>query len=312
MRLGLVGGLGPESTIDYYRRIVEAWRAQDPSSAPPIVIDSLDVNHALRLVQHDRAALVDYLLDSLQRLARAGADFAALTANTPHIVFDELVARSPIPLVSIVEVTAREAERRGMRRPVLLGTRFTMEAPFYPDVFARSHGATVIVPDEETRVWVHERYVGELLVGKFNDQTRRQLVAIVARLRDSHDVDGVILGGTELPLILSSNEVARLPVLDTTALHVAGELRCRADELLPGLARVAATCTPLADGYRLEFAPRDGVLARIASVIDRERTCCAFLRFELVVPAGGAPIALAITGPDGTRSFLDGILAPAD
>lgn len=228
MRLGLVGGLGPESTIDYYRRIIDAWRAHDPSTAPAIIIDSLDVNRGLQLVEHDHAALTAYLLDSLQRLARGGADFAALTANTPHIVFDELVARSPIPLVSIVEVTAREAARIGVKRPVLLGTRFTMEATFYPEVFARHCGATVVVPDEPTRAWVHERYVNELIVGKFNDETRRRLVAIVAQMRDTQGVDGVILGGTELTLILSANEVARLPVLDTTALHVAalvGRLR---------------------------------------------------------------------------------------
>lgn len=221
MRLGLVGGLGPESTIDYYRRIIAAWRAHDPTSAPAMIIDSLDVTHGLRLVEHDHAALARYLLDSLERLARGGADFAALTANTPHIVFDELAARSPIPLVSIVEVTAREADRLGLRRPVLLGTRFTMESQFFPNVFARHNAATVIVPDAETRAWVHDRYVNELIPGKFNDATRRELVGIVTRLRDSQDADGVILGGTELTLILSANEIARLPVLDTTALHVA-------------------------------------------------------------------------------------------
>lgn len=219
-RLGLVGGLGPESTIDYYRRILDAWRAHDPSTAPLIVIDSVDVRHALRLVERDRAALVEYLTDSVQRLAAAGADFAAITANTPHIVFDEVAARSPIPLVSIVEVSAREAERRGFRRPLLLGTRFTMEGSFYHEVFGR-YGLTVVVPEEAERAWVHERYVTELLVGNFPEKTRRELVAIVARLRDSDSIDSVILGGTELPLILSATEVARLPALDTTALHVA-------------------------------------------------------------------------------------------
>src|SRR5687768_5660699 len=108
-RAGIVGGLGPESTIDYYRRILEAWQREDPSSAPAVVIDSLDVRLALRLVETDRPALVEYLLASLRRLAGAGADFAAMTANTPHIVFDELAVRSPVPLVSIVEVCADEA-----------------------------------------------------------------------------------------------------------------------------------------------------------------------------------------------------------
>src|SRR5881275_303594 len=99
--VGIVGGLGPESTIDYYRRILEAWEREDSSTAPSIVIDSLDVNRALRLVENDRPALVEYLLASLRRLGAAGVDFVAMTANTPHIVFDQLAARSPVPLLSI-------------------------------------------------------------------------------------------------------------------------------------------------------------------------------------------------------------------
>jgi aspartate racemase len=217
---GIVGGLGPESTIDYYRRILEAWERLEPSTAPSIVIDSLDVRRALRLVETDRPALTEYLLASLRRLAGAGVDFAAMTANTPHIVFDDLAARSPIPLVSIVEACALEAQRRELRRLALLGTRFTMEAPFYPAVFAR-YGITVVPPNDTDRVWVHERYIGELLRGEFRDETRQQLTSLVGRLRDQERIDGVILGGTELPLLLSTPVIADVPALDTTALHVA-------------------------------------------------------------------------------------------
>lgn len=217
--VGLVGGLGPESTIDYYRRILDGWARAEPGTAPSIVIDSLDVRLALRLVDTDRAALVEYLLASLRRLAGAGVHLAAITANTPHIVFDELAARSPVPLLSIVEVCAREARRRGLARLALLGTRFTMEAPFYADVCAR-HGVAVVPPDDAERPWLHERYVGELLRGDFRDETRRGVVAIVERLRREERADGVILGGTELPLLLPGAEIAGLPVLDTTALHV--------------------------------------------------------------------------------------------
>jgi len=155
----------------------------------------------------------------VRRLAGAGVDFAAITANTGHIVFDEVAARSPVPLVSIVETCAEEAQARGMRRPGLLGTRFTMEATFYPDVFAR-RGLEVRPPAEADRAWLHERYVGELLKGVFRDETRREVSAIVARLRDERGIDGIILGGTELPLLLTSPVIAGLPVLDTTALHV--------------------------------------------------------------------------------------------
>lgn len=218
-RVGLVGGLGPESTIDYYQRILAGWQQRHPGSAPPIVIDSLDVQRALRLVATDRAALTAYLAESIGRLARAGADFVTMTANTPHIVFDALAARVPVPLLSIVEVCAEAAAPRGMRRLLLLGTRFTMEAPFYPEVFAR-RGMTVLVPAEADREWVHARYLGELLLGDFREETRNGLVALVERMRREEGIDGVILGGTELPLLLRSPDVAGLPALDTTALHV--------------------------------------------------------------------------------------------
>ena len=233
--VGIVGGLGPESTVDYYRRILDAYQREDPSAAPSIVIDSLDVRRALRLVESDRPALTEYLLASLRRLAGAGVDFAVMTANTPHIVFDELAARSPVPLISIVEVCAQEAARRGLRRLGLLGTRFTMEAPFYPAVCLR-YGIAVVPPSAADQAWVHERYVGQLLRGEFRGDTRQEFVALVGRLRDDDHIDGIILGGTELPLLLPSPTIADVPSLDTTALHVAAiVIRLRHAEA-PGLA----------------------------------------------------------------------------
>ena len=222
--VGLVGGLGPESTIDYYRRILDGWKQVDPATAPSIIIDSLDVQRALRLVASDRPALIEYLLGSLHRLAGAGVDFIAMTANTPHIVFDDLAARSPVPMVSIVETCAREACRRGFSRVALLGTRFTMDAGFYPEVFGR-HGIEVIAPADGDRTWVHARYIGELLAGNFREQTREEFLALIARLRDEAGIEGVVLGGTELPLLLPSPVLADVPALDTTALHVAAIVR---------------------------------------------------------------------------------------
>ena len=239
--VGIVGGLGPESTVDYYRRILNAWERDDPSTAPSIVIDSLDVRRALRLVESDRPALTEYLLASLARLAGAGVDFAVITANTPHIVFDDLAARSPVPLVSIVEVCAQEARQRGLIRLALLGTRFTMEGSFYPAVCAR-YGIAVVPPNAADRAWVHERYVGELLKGEFRDDTRRQFISLVSRLRDEEGIDGTILGGTELPLLLSTPTIAEVPALDTTALHVAAIVkRLRQTAALPSDPHAPAT-----------------------------------------------------------------------
>jgi aspartate racemase len=173
----------------------------------------------LRLVEHDRPALVEYLLASLRRLAAAGADIAAMAANTPHAVFDDLVARSPIPIVSIVEACAEEAQRRDLRRLGLLGTRFTMEGSFYPTVFAR-RGIAIVSPNNEERAWIHDCYVGQLLKGEFRDETRDGVTKVIRRLRDEENVDGVILGGTELTLLLSGPVVGGVSALDTTALHV--------------------------------------------------------------------------------------------
>ena len=218
--LGLVAVFGAESTIDYYRRMVETWERVEPSAAPSIVIDLLDAPRLLHLAATDHSALAEFLLVSLRRLDAAGVDFAAMTANTAHIVFDELAARSPVPLLSIVDVCVDEAQRRGLRRLALLGTRYTMEAALFPDACAR-RGIDIVLPDPADRVWVHERYVGQLLKGDLRDATRLEFLALVRRLRDERDIDGVILGGTELPPLLRSPLLEGVPALDTTGIHVA-------------------------------------------------------------------------------------------
>lgn len=217
--VGIVGGLGPESTIDYYRRLIARWQVDEPGSSPSIVIDTLDVQTGLRLVANDRPGLIEYLVDSIDRLAGARCDFVAMSANTAHVVFDEVAARSRVPLLSIVETCADEASRLGLRKLGLLGTRFTMEAGFYPTVFARRK-IEVLPPTPDERLWIHERYVGELLKGDFRDETREGIVRIVERLNGEHKLDGVILGGTELPLLLRAPTIVELPTLDTTSLHV--------------------------------------------------------------------------------------------
>lgn len=216
---GLVGGLGPESTVDYYRRILELWQAMRPGTLPALVIDSLDVHRGIELVRTDRDGLLRYLHASVERLARAGCDFAAMAANTPHLVFDQLAARASIPLVSIVAACAEEARSRGLRRVGLLGTGFTMEAGFYPDVFGRM-GIEVRVPGAAARAWLHERYLGELLGGVFRDETRDGVHRLVDELLHTDAIEAVVLAGTELPLLVRNDTIAGLPLLDTTALHV--------------------------------------------------------------------------------------------
>lgn len=219
--LGIVGGIGPESTIEYYRFILDEYRAQKPDgSAPHILIDSLDVNRGIAMLDaNDLPGLTDYLCASIDRLTRAGAEIALIAANTPHLVFDEVARRAVIPMLSIVEAACHRARQLGLKRLGLLGTGFTMRARFYPEVFERA-GLELVVPHAEEQAFIHEKYIHELLKNQFRPETRTTLLAIIDRLRRDDRVEAVILAGTELPLLLRGAEPDGLPFLDTTLIHV--------------------------------------------------------------------------------------------
>ena len=219
--VGIVGGLGPESTIDYYRSIIALYRQKAAGGGyPSILIVSLDVNKALRLVtSNDLPQLAEYFAGSIRMLAAAGADFALLSANTPHVVFHEVRDLSPIPLISIVEATCEEVVRRGLNRVSLLGTRFTMSGRFYPEI-AEKYGVALVPPTPEEQAYIHDKYVHELINGIFLPETRDRLQQIIAIQKKRDRIQGVILAGTELPLILRAESVEGLPLLDTTQIHV--------------------------------------------------------------------------------------------
>jgi aspartate racemase len=218
--LGIIGGIGPESTVDYYQTIVGIYRARKPDgSYPALLINSVDMQRLRQAFEvNDLVAIVEYLLPELQRLQRAGAEFGLLAANTPHLVFDDLQRQSPIPLLSIVAVTCDAAKARGLKRVALFGTRFTMTAPLYPDVFSKESIA-VVLPEPADQDFIHEKYLGELVNGVFLPETREGLLTIVDRMAQHSSIDGVILGGTELPLILREPEHNGIPFLNTTRIH---------------------------------------------------------------------------------------------
>ncbi len=217
----MIGGTGPESTIEYYRRLIAGYRARNAEGRPPsMVINSVDNKKLIDwFTANELPPVVDYLSDEIERLARAGADFALIAANTPHLVFDEVQQRVRIPLLSIVEATADAAAAAGLRRLALFGTRFTMQAPLFPEAFARREMA-IVVPNEDEQAFIHGKYMGELFVGTILDETRAALLEIVEAMKQRDGVDGLILGGTELSLILREPTAAGLPVLDTTQIHV--------------------------------------------------------------------------------------------
>lgn len=219
--LGLIGGIAPESTVDYYRRLIAAYRARrGEGEYPHIIINSINLTTMLGLVGAGRLAeLVTFLAGEVERLARAGAELAILASNTPHLVFDDLAKVSPLPLVSLVEAARDAARARRLRRVGLIGTRFTMQGGFYQAVFGGA-GIAVVVPGAEEQEYVHARYLGEIALGEFRDETREGFLALIRTMQARDGLDGLVLGGTELPLLLRGSAVPGCPFLDTTALHV--------------------------------------------------------------------------------------------
>jgi aspartate racemase len=174
----------------------------------------------LRLIRNgETEAVIGFLTREVGKLARAGADLALFASNTPHLYFDELQRRSSLPLISIVEATCDAAVARGLKRVALLGTQFTMQGGTYPAALAR-RGIALVLPTGDEQTYIHDRYMAELVNSVFLATTRDRLLAIIGRLTREEQVDGVILGGTELPLILVDGSSELVPFLDTTHIHV--------------------------------------------------------------------------------------------
>ncbi len=220
-RIGLVGGLGPEATLEYYRGIIDEFKSTDTSlNYPEIIIYSVNLSELIGMMnrkEYDR--VIVYLLGAIDSLKKAGADFAAMSANTPHLVFDTLVKVSPLPLVSIVEATCEEVQRLGLKQPGLIGTGFTMSGTFYQDVFDR-RGIPVLLPDNKDKKIINEKLFSEIELGIFKDETRDLLIQIIEKMVHNQHIDCLILGCTEFPLILTEAWYAGIPMLNTTKIHV--------------------------------------------------------------------------------------------
>ena len=218
--LGLIGGTGPESTIDYYRLLTAQYREKADGAGPPVIINSVDLKRMIGWMNAGELDKVtDYLAEEFEKLQRAGVDFAALTANTAHIVFDELQQRTSLPLISIVEATCERAQSLGFKSVGLFGTRYTMQGLFYPKVFARTD-VKLVMPTEAEQNYIHEMYFGELLKDIFLPETRAQFLRIAEEMKARDGVEAVILGGTEIPLLLRTEEHNGIQLLDTTRIHV--------------------------------------------------------------------------------------------
>jgi len=219
-KIGIVGGLGPESTSEYYKGIINEFRqlADDPEY-PEILLYSVNLSQFLKMMESEQwDEIIHWLVNSVNALCQAGAEFAAIASNTPHVVFDAVRSKSPIPMISIVEATRARAVDMGLKNIGLIGTKFTMQSDFYQKAFTQNN-LPIVVPKPRDQQVIHDRLMNEIELGIIKDETRQQLLATVKRMISEDSIDSLILGCTELPLILEKDEYG-IPFLNTTSIHI--------------------------------------------------------------------------------------------
>ncbi|MFT8424955.1 MAG: amino acid racemase [Liquorilactobacillus sp.] len=220
-KLGIIGGIGPEATINYYLAAIKRTQKilGTTKQLPEIVINSINMYHMFDLLERkDYPAVVAYLVKAANELQAAGADFGLMCGNTPHIVFDQVQQQTSLPLLSIVTTALKQAQSLQLKRVVLLGTKFTMQNTFFSQPFIDA-GIKLALPDSAEQAWLHQKIVDELDNGVVKRETKQRLLHMTQHLIEQYQLDGLILGCTELPLILHPIDFS-VAVLDTAKIHV--------------------------------------------------------------------------------------------
>lgn len=219
-KIGVIGGIGPASTLDYYRGIIDGYRKKTgDGSYPKMVIDSVNMNEMLSYIENeDWDALTDMLIKSINNLYAAGAQLAAIASNTPHIVFDVIQKRSALPLISIVDETCRYAKSKGCEKVVVIGTRFTMSSGLYAKAFEK-YGIATVTPSVDEQGIIHGIIFPKLEDGVVDPEDKRRMLALAGRLVAAHNADALVLGCTELPLMVEEHDMETL-ILNTTQIHI--------------------------------------------------------------------------------------------
>lgn len=219
-KIGLVGGTGPESTLMYYRELnsrIDA--ATNGKNMPDIAIESVNFRKAWDLVCNAKYdALADYLSEKVTCLKNSGAEVISLTAGTMHIVYNEIIEKTKVDLVSIPKAVADEAAARGIKKVGLLGTIFTMEKDYMKEDL-RAAGIEVIIPTKPERDLIAKRILEELELGIVKESTLAEFVSIINRMKSEDGIEGVILGCTELPLLLNEGN-SPVACLDAVEIHL--------------------------------------------------------------------------------------------
>ena len=219
-RIGILGGMSFQSTIKYYDLVLnEYYERYKDYNYPEIVIFSLDFQKVIDYeLSEDRAKYIEYLMTGINSLENAGSSFIIMAANSPHAVYEDLMKLSKVPILSIVQATIEKAKQESMQKLLLLGIKFTMQSTFYQES-GKKLGIDIITPSNEEQDEINKIIFNELVIGFFKQESKKFLIRII----NDYDVDGVILGCTELPLILNQNDT-KIRLLDTVELHVEAAL----------------------------------------------------------------------------------------
>lgn len=219
-KLGLIGGVGPEATLQYYRDIeYGVMERLGESILPQITIESLSCFRMIPLgAAQDYDGMTEYELGAVRVLEKAGCDFIAMACNTGHMVFDRVQAQTDLPMISIVEATLEEAKRCGYQKVLLLGTDGTMMDDFFKTPFIRE-GLDILVPSEEEQEYIAWHIENELEHGIVKEEVRQRFFDITKRMQADEGIEAVILGCTELPMIFGGYDIG-IPQLDTTPIHI--------------------------------------------------------------------------------------------
>lgn len=217
-RIGILGGLSPESTVSYYQFITREYvRRFGDHGYPEVVIYSVSFQRYVDWWNEDRwDSITEDMVKAARALEKAGAEVGVIATNTMHIVFDEVQQAVGIPFLNLIDATAEEVKASGFSKVGLLGTKFTMSKPFYRKRLSQ-HGVTALVPEESDREEVHRIINDELVSGKFLESSQEKFVEIISRL-GGEGAQGIILGCTEIPLLVSQKD-SPLPLFDTTSIH---------------------------------------------------------------------------------------------
>jgi aspartate racemase len=217
--IGLVGGMSWESTLEYYRVINQYMKERlGGFHSAKIVLYSVDFAE-VESQQHEGrwGDLTQLMIDTAQRVERGGAELLVICTNTMHKMADDVQRQIRIPIVHIVDVTAEAIKSRAIKKVGLLGTRFTMEQDFYKQRLIQNHGLEVLIPEEKEREDIHRILYNELCLGEIKERSKQTFQAIIAGL-EARGAQGVILGCTEIPLLVSQEDY-KIPLFDTTTIH---------------------------------------------------------------------------------------------